>query len=81
MSFYSMLLVIALVLASASQTTAKNALSDWMPALVTNYGGPSDGMNPNTASYGLSNVRPMLSSCDSRQQLHILAVHIAGLPA
>ncbi|KAL3135114.1 expansin-like protein [Trebouxia sp. C0010 RCD-2024] len=48
-----MSLVIALVLAAASQTAANRALSDWMPGLATNYGGPSEGMNPNSPSYGL----------------------------
>lgn len=51
-----MSLVIALVLAAASQTTANSALSDWMPGLATNYGGPSEGMNPDTPSYGLKEV-------------------------
>jgi len=43
MSLCSMSLVIVLVLAAASQTTANTPLSDWMPGLATNYGGPSEG--------------------------------------
>lgn len=56
MSAYSMSMVIALILAAATQGTADTALSAWMPGVATNYGGPSEGMNPNTPSYGLSNV-------------------------
>lgn len=56
MSAYSMSLVVALVLAAAAQTTAQTALSDWMPGIATNYGGPSEGLNPEIPSYGLSNV-------------------------
>ena len=56
MSAYSMSLVIALVLAAVAHTTAQTALSAWMPGVATNYGGPSEGMDPNTPSYGLSNV-------------------------
>ena len=51
-----MSLVLALVLAIASQAAAQSPLSDWMPGVATNYGGPSEGMDPNTPSYGLSNV-------------------------
>ena len=63
MSSYSMSLIIALVLAAAAQTTANSALSDWMPGIATNYGGPSEGMDPNTPSYGLSNVSQISVCC------------------
>lgn len=71
-----MSLVIALVLAAASQTTANSALSDWMPGLATNYGGPSEGMNPNNPSYGLKDVSPSptdASPCSLTQLLFTLS--------
>ena len=65
MSAYSMSLLIVLVLAAATQTTAQTALSAWMPGVATNYGGPSEGMDPNAPSYGLSNVShiPITLAC------------------
>ena len=65
MNAYSMFLAIAMLFATASQGFAQVALSGWMPGVATNYGGPASGMNPNTPSFGLSNV-----SCPN---LHLLS--------
>ena len=80
MSAYSMSLIVILTMAAAAQTAAQTALSDWMPGVATNYGGPSEGMDPNSPSYGLSNVSltlfctPMpaflLESCHAQSLFH-----------
>ena len=56
MNAYSILLAIAMLSATPSQGFAQVALSGWIPGVATNYGGPVNGMDPNTPSYGLSNV-------------------------
>lgn len=56
MSAYSLCLAVALLLSVISQGSSQQALSDWTPGIATNYGGPASGMNPNSPSFGLSNV-------------------------
>ena len=45
-----------LVLTAAAHVQAQNALSAWTPGVATNYGGVSEGADPNAATYGLSSV-------------------------
>lgn len=49
-------LVLIVLLAAASQGLAQTALSDWTAGVATNYGGPNDGDNPNTPTFGLLDV-------------------------
>lgn len=56
MTSYSMSLILALLLAAASQGFAQTALSDWTSGVATNYGGPSDGDNPSVPTFGLLDV-------------------------
>ena len=56
MSSYSMSLALVLLMAAASHVQAQTALSAWTPGVATNYGGVSEGDDPNTATYGLSSV-------------------------
>ena len=56
MTSYNMSLVLIVLLAAASQGLAQTALSDWTAGVATNYGGPNDGDDPNTPTYGLLDV-------------------------
>lgn len=55
MTSYNMSLVLIVLLAAASQGLAQTALSDWTAGVATNYGGPNDGDDPNSPTFGLLN--------------------------
>lgn len=53
----SALLPLLLLAASAPLAQAATGLSGWRSGILTNYGGPFDGKNPNEPSWGTSVVR------------------------
>ncbi len=67
MTSCNMSLVLIVLLAAVSQALAQTALSDWTAGVATNYGGPNDGDDPNTPTFGLLDVSAFLllafSSC------------------
>ena len=68
MTSYNMSLVLIVLLAAASQGLAQTALSDWTAGVATNYGGPNDGDDPNSPTFGLLNVSAFLCLLSSQAE-------------
>ena len=60
MTSHSMSVAVMLLLTAAASVTAQEALSAWNEGVATNYGGSSEGLDANAASYGLQDVSDLL---------------------
>ena len=49
---------------SSSSSSSGGASSGWINGIATNYGGPSEGMDPYSASYGTSDVSSSATGLD-----------------